>query len=872
MKLIFVKIIFLLFFLQACGDTKNVTQDIKRHLKAAEGYYEQGQLRAAVVEAKTAIELNANKDDAYLLLAKIYNDIGSYQESSEFIEARINKFPALIHELIKAYYYRNKLVSILNYAQRFELDNVDQAIQLKTHKYIALAALQLGETSSYENSIAYIQRINAAAPELDFLEAYRLTLDDQLEASEKILAGLIKHHFDFDAVILLALLKIDQNLLPEAEKLLTSLLLSFPSTDVVTAQRLRTLTLMVDVLIGQRRTSEALIYQRLIASANPEAFFARQEIQQASSLYATGHYQEARIVLEKIAEKFPTNTQIKSMLAMVDFRLGNEQALLDLFLDDYDPEATLSSIVQAAAVAKFRAQQADEAIDLLMQAVTAKPNNSRLLTSLGLAELSIDSESKKGAERIEKSLMLDANQPRAKLSLAQYYRLQGKTEAARRQLVEAYEFSPLDPYIIQQYFQFEFEENKDKFFVMIKGLVETKGNASYEEFFQAWYWYLDKQLDKAAAGYQQALPRSKGAIKSLLLAGLARVEMDQGKKEQAIGHFEQLILHDTQAIAPYVEWFKAISEIQDWSRARSFIQSLENSQDNWVRYLILAEVELAENNVDAAITAVEASLAINPQAQMAQSKAFSLYALKANVAEVRNDLIEARKFYVRAISLFPKNVDVLIRLINIEISENKFDEAHNIIDVYVGEEERFVKHYLTAIILFAKNEPEAGLKELRLSWSEQPTELVADAIYLYFDSRDHKAFAEKFLQEWIEKLPNSVRAYIYQASVAERVNNIEAAVILYDKVIEIDPTNVVAYNNLANLYIDKNVDIALDYANRAYQLAPTSAAVLDTLGWVLVKSGAPEKGIAYIEQALTLEPTNTVFAEHLEFANKAINP
>ena len=77
MKLILVKIIFLLFFLQACGDTKNVTQDIQRHLKAAEGYYEQGQLRAAVVEAKTAIELNANKDDAYLLLAKIYNDIGS---------------------------------------------------------------------------------------------------------------------------------------------------------------------------------------------------------------------------------------------------------------------------------------------------------------------------------------------------------------------------------------------------------------------------------------------------------------------------------------------------------------------------------------------------------------------------------------------------------------------------------------------------------------------------------------------------------------------------------------------------------------------------------------------------------------------------
>ena len=43
-----------------------------------------------------------------------------------------------------------------------------------------------------------------------------------------------------------------------------------------------------------------------------------------------------------------------------------------------------------------------------------------------------------------------------------------------------------------------------------------------------------------------------------------------------------------------------------------------------------------------------------------------------------------------------------------------------------------------------------------------------------------------------------------------------------------------ALNNLATAYQQEKNPLALEYAEKAYKLAPDSPAVLDTLGWILV--------------------------------------
>jgi tetratricopeptide (TPR) repeat protein len=94
--------------------------------------------------------------------------------------------------------------------------------------------------------------------------------------------------------------------------------------------------------------------------------------------------------------------------------------------------------------------------------------------------------------------------------------------------------------------------------------------------------------------------------------------------------------------------------------------------------------------------------------------------------------------------------------------------------------------------------------------------------------------------------------------VEERAGNLPAAALQYRKVLEVNDQNVVALNNLAFLLTDlgPRVDEALTLAQKASELAPESAYVQDTLGWVLYRKGLYPSAIQYLEKAVSKEPTD----------------
>ena len=65
----------------------------------------------------------------------------------------------------------------------------------------------------------------------------------------------------------------------------------------------------------------------------------------------------------------------------------------------------------------------------------------------------------------------------------------------------------------------------------------------------------------------------------------------------------------------------------------------------------------------------------------------------------------------------------------------------------------------------------------------------------------------------------------------------QAAVAQLAALLERQPNDVVALNNIAWLLAERDSGAAEKYARRAYSIAPQSAAVGDTLGWVLLKKG-----------------------------------
>ncbi|MDB4576388.1 tetratricopeptide repeat protein, partial [bacterium] len=55
-------------------------------------------------------------------------------------------------------------------------------------------------------------------------------------------------------------------------------------------------------------------------------------------------------------------------------------------------------------------------------------------------------------------------------------------------------------------------------------------------------------------------------------------------------------------------------------------------------------------------------------------------------------------------------------------------------------------------------------------------------------------------------------------------------------------------------------------AAKAYQLAPDTAAVADTYGWILYQNGEREQAIELLERAVELDSSNAEIAAHLNEA------
>lgn len=86
--------------------------------------------------------------------------------------------------------------------------------------------------------------------------------------------------------------------------------------------------------------------------------------------------------------------------------------------------------------------------------------------------------------------------------------------------------------------------------------------------------------------------------------------------------------------------------------------------------------------------------------------------------------------------------------------------------------------------------------------------------------------------------------------------NVEASVVHYRRVLDADPNNVIALNDLA-YYLTRSAgtaDEALKLAQHAKELDPDSPMIDDTLGWACYKKGLYDAAIRYLQEAVAKAP------------------
>ena len=112
--------------------------------------------------------------------------------------------------------------------------------------------------------------------------------------------------------------------------------------------------------------------------------------------------------------------------------------------------------------------------------------------------------------------------------------------------------------------------------------------------------------------------------------------------------------------------------------------------------------------------------------------------------------------------------------------------------------------------------------------------------------------------KWLRDNPKDIVLRSYFAQQAQQRRDYRTAAQHYRAVLDVEPDNMIALNNLAWVLGELNDPKAREYAEHAYRQAPFNPNVLDTYGWLLVQHNDVARGTALLQMASNLagrEPT-----------------
>ncbi len=203
-----------------------------------------------------------------------------------------------------------------------------------------------------------------------------------------------------------------------------------------------------------------------------------------------------------------------------------------------------------------------------------------------------------------------------------------------------------------------------------------------------------------------------------------------------------------------------------------------------------------------------------------------------------------------------------------QLSEAKEDEEEALAhyrEVREGEY-RFTAQLRILYLLNKRDGIEAArthLKQVRADDNRQRVQLLLVEAQLLREA-NRNAEAYEALQQGLEKLPGHPDLLYETAMLADKLGKHQVSEQLLRKLIKLQPDHAHAYNALGYSLLERNERVAegLALAEKALELAPEDAAIMDSVGWGYYRNGRLDDGVNMLRRAFAANPDPEI-ASHL---------
>ena len=369
------------------------------------------------------------------------------------------------------------------------------------------------------------------------------------------------------------------------------------------------------------------------------------------------------------------------------------------------------------------------------------------------------------------------------------------------------------------------------------------------------------ELEQARKILKPLLEDQPSNTKALLL--LARIQYLEGEYDEAIEWSDKVYAYDSTSATASVLQLEIYSKAGNWDKALEVAQRLVREEPQNTRYL----VQLAEIAVKA------------DEPELAQNTLSRLYPLWKDDPEKLRELAvlqqqfgnkaASRKSLERALKLDKESYAVKLDLARLDLAEGKIDKAQDAaIALQKADAKRAEASVLLGEIALARKRPEEAQQFFMQAFELDHNNLdaIARLYQLGTQGIGKQAFIdalEKSLRE--SSLPVLAIRLLADSYLTE--GNTEQAKKYYEKLLELEAlaADPAILNNLANIYAASDLDKALATAHKGLEAegAEQSAAMLDTMGWILARKGDNEQALSYLRKAYVKNSTDPEIRYHL---------
>jgi putative PEP-CTERM system TPR-repeat lipoprotein len=359
---------------------------------------------------------------------------------------------------------------------------------------------------------------------------------------------------------------------------------------------------------------------------------------------------------------------------------------------------------------------------------------------------------------------------------------------------------------------------------------------------------LEKRPESAKKRYEQILKKDPNNEQALIsLAVLLRMS---GADSQAV---EKLLKQSVAANPTYVPARTALITFylrgQDRNAALAAAQDAQAALPNHPTIVeALGTTQLATGETRQAIatfTRLGEMLPKSPEAQ--------IHLARVHMAAKQPD--DAIKALRAALALRPDLAAVQRDIAGIYVRTGRHDEAlREAQAVQAKQPDHPLGHVLEAEVYVAQKKLDLAERKYREALKKFDLPALVTRTHSVMEAAGRRREAEAMAEDWVKRHPKdaAVLAHLGERDIAGK--RYPSAVARYERALERQPDNPMFLNNLAWVSNQLKRPNAIEYAERAHELAPENAAIMDTLGTILAARGETERGLELLGRAAEMAP------------------